>query len=196
VFAHFGSLSRTRSLRVFLEGLAEYLESYPSDRPLIRVEIYGGSLDTDSMNYIGGCGLEDVVTQIGRLERDDETGQSGRDRVLERMTEVDCLLLLHGQQPVCEEYIPSKLYEYLWMGPVVLGAVWNNPELESILLAQGHLPVRADDVARYTQNIETLLSRWKNRITTTSPRTSPYTAERSAKSLSAIILGAHTPSAS
>jgi hypothetical protein len=196
VFAHFGSLSRTRSLRFFLEGLGKHLESCPGDRPLIRVEVYGGALDTDSLTFIGGCGLEDVVNQIGRLERDEETGQSGRDRVLQRMTEVDCLLLLHGQQPVCEEYIPSKLYEYLWMGPVVLGAVWNNPELESILIAQRHLPVRANDVAQYARSIETLLSKWKSGITTTFPRTSPYTAERSAESLSAILLGAYTSSAS
>lgn len=188
VFAHFGSLSRTRSLRVFLEGLGKHLASDPGDRPLIRVEIYGSSLDTDSLTFIGGCGLGDVVTQIGRLERDEETGQSGRDRVLQRMTEVDCLLLLHGQQPVCEEYIPSKLYEYLWMGPVVLGAVWNNPELESILLAQGHIAVRSDDVPGYSRSIASLIDDWKKGHRASGPRVSPYTAARSAQKLIEITL--------
>lgn len=188
VFAHFGSLSRTRSLRVFLEGLVKHLEEHPGDRPLIRVEIYGGSLDADSLTFIRGCGLEDIVTRIGRLERDEETGQSGRDRVLQRMTEVDCLLLLHGQQPVCEEYIPSKLYEYLWMGPVVLGAVWNNPELESILLSQGHIAVRSDDVPGHARCIASLINDWREGPRARKSSVSPYTVSRSAQKLIELTL--------
>src|SRR6266850_1888402 len=47
--------------------------------------------------------------KIGRLELDPVTGDSGRDRVLKRMQTVDALLLLHGMENFCEEYIPSKL---------------------------------------------------------------------------------------
>jgi hypothetical protein len=187
VFAHFGSLSSTRSLRYFLGGLEKYLEENPGDTSLIRVEIYGGSLDAESLIFIRSCGLEQVVVQIGRLERDQDTGRSGRDRVMQRMTEVDCLILLHGQQPVCEEYIPSKLYEYLWMGPTVLGAVWNNPELESILLAQGHMAIRADDTDQYAIGISMLLSTWKSMKPSSPARSSPYTAKRSSESLIAIL---------
>ena len=183
VFAHFGSLSRTRTLRVFLQGLVQHIKEHPEHRSLIRIEIYGGALDADSMTLIRAQDLADMVLQIGRLERDEETGLSGRDRVLQRMTEVDCLLLLHGQQPVCEEYIPSKLYEYLWMGPVVLGAVWRNPELESILVSQGHIAVRSDDVEGYSHCIASLINDWRNGHISNSVRVSPYTAARSSQQL-------------
>jgi hypothetical protein len=182
-FAHFGSLSRTRSLRVFLEGLEYHLRNYPGHRSLLRVEIYGGSLDPDSLNFVRDRSLEDVVIEIGRLERDESTGLSGRDRVLQIMAEVSCLVLLHGQQPVCEEYIPSKLYEYLWMGPVVLAGVWNNPELESILREQDHLAVRSDDAAGYSKAIALLVDAWQAGRGERLPKASPYTASRSAHQL-------------
>lgn len=187
VFAHFGSLSRTRSLLCFLQGLEVHLLSHPSHRHLIRVEIYGGGLDPQSLAFVHGQGLGDVVCQIGRLERDQHSGRSGRDRVLQRMGEVDCLLLLHGEQPVCEEYIPSKLYEYLWMGPVILGAVWRNPELESILLSQGHLAVPSNDVRGYSLCIASLLQDWSYARIPKPSRTSPYTAQRSSESLVNLI---------
>lgn len=194
IFAHFGSLSRTRSLLNFLRGLDCHLQSHPSWRLLIQVEIYGGALDPDSLAFVRNRGLEENVVQIGRLERDEKTGQSGRDRVLQRMTEVDCLLLLHGQQPVCEEYIPSKLYEYLWMGPIILGAVWRNPELDDILRSQGHIALRADDVAGYSRHISKLVKDWRNGRRTKASRNSPFTAKRSSEELLALLTQVHRAS--
>jgi hypothetical protein len=103
------------------------------------------------------------------------------------MSEVDCLLLLHGSQPVCEEYIPSKLYEYLWMGPVILAGVWKNPELEGILSSQGHIAVASDDVNAYAHSIEAILDKWQANALVQEPRPSPYTAKRSAQQLIALL---------
>ena len=96
-----------------------------------------------------------MIEQFGRLETDPNTGESGRDRVLKRMNAVDCLLLLHGTVPFCEEYIPSKLYEYLWTQRPILALVWRNPQMEQMLRKLGYWAVKADDtdsIARHLRN--------------------------------------------
>lgn len=187
VFAHFGSLSRSRSLKTFIQGLHQHLKKHPAHQSLVRVEVYGTSLDADAQAFAQSHGLQDVVRSIGRLERDEASGLSGRDQVLRRMSEVDCLILLHGSQPVCEEYIPSKLYEYLWMGPVILAGVWKNPELEGILSSQGHIAVASDDVNAYAHSIEAILEKWQANPLVQELRPSPYTAKRSAQQLIALL---------
>jgi hypothetical protein len=48
------------------------------------------------------------------------------------------LLLLHGEELICAEYIPSKLYEYLWMQRPIVALVHGNPQMEDMLRIQGH----------------------------------------------------------
>ena len=50
----------------------------------------------------------------GRLEHDQGSGKSGRQIVNEEMRKADFLILLHGTGEICDLYIPSKAYEYLW----------------------------------------------------------------------------------
>ena len=124
IISHFGSLSDTRSLQPVVKAMYALLEQKPEIRAKIRVHVYGGSIDRLAKAEIAKYTLEDVFVGFGRLERSEETGMSGRERVLEKMFQADCLLLVHGTISDCREYIPSKLYEYLWTGrPVSVPAV-------------------------------------------------------------------------
>jgi len=183
VIGHFGSLAPTRNLSVFLEALASVLQHRPELASVVRLEIYGSDPDAVSAAAIARFPYAGVVRQIGRLERDPATGESGRDRVLKRMQTVDALLLLHGTERFCEEYIPSKLYEYLWTERPIIALVWRNAHLERILRENGHWSVQADDVAAITAAIESLIDRWQANQLADSGRPSPYTSAAAVEQL-------------
>lgn len=183
VIGHFGVLAPTRNLANFLDALASVLRRRPDLPNAVRLEIYGSGVDAVSAGAISRFPFPDVVRRFGRLERDSLTGESGRDRVLKRMQTVDALLLLHGTDRVCEEYIPSKLYEYLWAERPILGLVWRNPHLERILREGGHWSVPADDVGAICEALEALVSRWERNDLRDNGRASPYTAAAAVEQL-------------
>ena len=177
VIGHFGSLAPTRNLAGFLEGLKKVLGKRPDLSGIIRIEVYGSGLDAVSTRAVANFPFPGMVREIGRLELDPATGESGRDRVLKRMQTVDALLLLHGTGDFCEEYIPSKLYEYLWTQRPIIGLVWKNPHLHRILSELGHWPVAADDDQGIVAAIEDLVARWERDDLRDSGRDSPYSTE-------------------
>jgi len=173
---HFGSLSPTRHLGIFAEALGELIASDPGLAKVVRLEIYGADPDSVSRKALralpGG-----VVHEMGRLELDPATGKSGRDRVLERMNAVDCLLLLHGTEPFCAEYIPSKLYEYLWTQRPILALVSDNPQMQRMLENEGHSVAPAADPQAVARALAALLDRWRGGGLGDSGRGSPYTVQ-------------------
>ena len=183
VIGHFGVLAPTRNLAGFLDALASVLRRKPDLPNAVRLEIYGSGLDAVSAEAISRFPFSGVVRRFGRLERDSLTGESGRDRVLKRMRTVDALLLLHGTDRACEEYIPSKLYEYLWTERPILGLVWRNPHLDRILKEGGHGSVPADDVAAICRALEALVLRWEANDLRDNGRASPYTAAAAVEKL-------------
>ncbi len=174
VVAHFGSLAPSRNLDVFLRGLSSLLARRPDLAATVRVHLYGGGVDAVSRQAIDALPDPRIVESFGRLERDPATGESGRDRVLKKMNAADCLLLLHGLEVHCEEYIPSKLYEYLWTQRPILGLVWRNPQMARILREQGHVAVDADDVEAVAAALEAFIERWSRDALRDSGRGSPY----------------------
>jgi glycosyltransferase involved in cell wall biosynthesis len=183
VIGHFGSLAETRNLEIFLQGLRKLLERHPQYAEHIRLHLYGGGVDPVSARAIREFSHPDMIEQFGRLETDPNTGESGRDRVLKRMNAVDCLLLLHGTVPFCEEYIPSKLYEYLWTQRPILALVWRNPQMEQMLRKLGNWAVKADDTDSIATALEELHTRWKNDDLADSGAQSPYTSEAAARQI-------------
>jgi glycosyltransferase involved in cell wall biosynthesis len=177
VVGHFGSLAPTRNLATFLAALARVLSKRPELTDTFRLELYGGAVDSVSEHALSEFPFPTVVRRFGRLERDPTTGESGRDRVLKRMQTVDVLLLLHGTENFCEEYIPSKLYEYLWTQRPIVGLVWRNPHLDRILREGGHWAVPADNVAAISEAIESLVGRWEAGDLRDSEWRSPYTSK-------------------
>jgi len=134
---HFGSLANNRSLSTILHALASLFQKYPQARDLIRVHAYGAPLDALTITTVQSLGFGDVLLPHGRLEKDLVTGKSGRERVVEKMQEADVLILLHGNDEWCAEYIPSKFYEYLWTGRPIWGVTHRNLQLDRMLLERG-----------------------------------------------------------
>ncbi|HEX6707647.1 MAG TPA: hypothetical protein VF169_23010 [Albitalea sp.] len=161
VFGHFGSLSPTRSLAPALRALAALLGARPELRQLVRLEVYGSTLDPDAQQALQSLGLEDVVVPMGRLEFDPQTGLSGRARVMQRMQQVDVLLMLHGELSDCLEYIPSKLYEYFWARRPVLALTHRNAQLDALVRAHDGFVAPSTDAAAIVAAFESAIERWQ-----------------------------------
>jgi hypothetical protein len=186
VIGHFGSLAETRNLEFFLRGLRRVLEMNPLCAEHIRLHLYGGGVDPVSANAMRDFPYPSMIEKFGRLETDPKTGESGRDQVLKRMNAVDCLLLLHGTIPVCEEYIPSKMYEYLWTQRPILALVWHNPQMVRMLRDLGHWAVKSDDADSIAAAIEELHTRWMRDDLADSGAPSPYTSEAATRQVVAL----------
>ena len=73
----------------------------------------------------------------------------------------DVLLLLHGDDEWCSEYIPSKMYEYFWMGRPIWAITHRNPQMNQ-LLAERHAYISAaDDTSSIDQTLERLWLDWQ-----------------------------------
>lgn len=160
-FGHFGSLSPTRSLAPALRALAALLARRPEWRSFVRLEVYGGALDPQAAKDLESLALGDVVLPIGRLEFDPASGLSGRARVMQRMQQLDVLLMMHGTMPEAPEYIPSKLYEYFWARRPVLALTHRNPQLDAIVLAHGGWVAPEADAAAIESALEAAIERWR-----------------------------------
>jgi glycosyltransferase involved in cell wall biosynthesis len=137
VMGHFGSLSETRNLVPVIAALDLLLDQQPDLEGLVELHVYGGPLDRLSAVAVASA-RRCTVKHFGRIEADPESGKTGREQILQRMRSADVLLLLHGIEPICAEYIPSKMYEYLWMQRPILALVHQNPQMEEILQSGGH----------------------------------------------------------
>jgi glycosyltransferase involved in cell wall biosynthesis len=186
VIGHFGSLSPTRHLGPLLEAL-ELLRQRRSDALAhIEVHVYGGPLDSVSAERLAHSAVGSHVRHFGRIEADPVTGISGREQILRRMRAVDVLLLLHGEEPICAEYIPSKLYEYLWMQRPILALVHQNPQMADMARGQGHVVVAAESPsvsADLSNAIEKMWDQWRTAGLADNCRASPFTTETAATQL-------------
>jgi glycosyltransferase involved in cell wall biosynthesis len=147
VVGHFGSLSATRNLVPFIEALEALQAHRPDLVAATELHVTGGPLDVVSHARLAQSPVQGNVHHLGRIEADPVTGLSGREQILRRMRAVDVLLLLHGEEPICAEYIPSKLYEYLWMQRPILATVHRNPQMAAMLRGEGHMAVETGAAA-------------------------------------------------
>jgi len=192
VIGHFGSLTSTRTLAPFLHAWHWIEQHEPAIGKDLELQIYGGVMDSVSAKLAEQWGLMERIRSFGRIEADPVTGLSGRDQVLARMRQCDVLLLVHGEDASCEEYIPSKLYEYLWMQRPILATVHDNPQMASILREQGHRVAEAtlhqggssqNAALEMAAHIVALWRQWKISGLPDSGRISPYTTQASTQQL-------------
>jgi len=176
-FGHFGSLAETRNLAIVIKALHALLSDHPEYSQLVQIDVYGSRLDAISRKTLLDYPLPGVVVEHGRLENDAASGKSGRQLVLEAMRQSDVLILLHGSDPFCEDYIPSKLFEYLWTKRPVIGLVWRNPQLERILSERGHLAINALDEAGVKAELLELLRCWETNGLEDNVNFTPFTVE-------------------
>jgi hypothetical protein len=157
---HFGSLARDRSLATILNAVDALLKKYPEARNQIRVHAYGAPLDVLTIEAIEQFGFEDILIAHGRLEKDPLTGKSGRERVVEKMQNADVLILLHGNDEWCAEYIPSKFYEYLWANRPIWGITHRNTQLDQMLSERGAYLSLQDNTAGINMALERIWLDW------------------------------------
>jgi hypothetical protein len=160
---HFGSLAKDRSLSTILNALHPLIQRYPEARDLIRVHAYGAPLDHLTLEAIQAYRFEDVLIAHGRLEKDSINGKSGRERVVEKMQEADILILLHGNDEWCAEYIPSKFYEYLWARRPIWAITHRNPQLDQMLSEHGAYLSHQGDVEGINMTLERIWLDWKQK---------------------------------
>ncbi len=169
IIGHFGSLSDTRSLFPVVEAMDALLGLQPEIRSDIRVHVYGGSIDAHAAKEIARRNLGDVFVCFGRLEKSPVTGKSGREQVVDLMHQVDCLLLVHGNIEDCREYIPSKLYEYLWAGRPIIALTYKNPQLNRMLAERKSYVAASDRQDEIVAVISKAFSDWKEDCLPQSP---------------------------
>ena len=160
---HFGSLAKDRSLSTILNAVQALLKKYPQARQHIRVHAYGAPLDVLTVESIKHFGFDDLLLAHGRLEKDPVTGKSGRERVVEKMQEADVLILLHGNDEWCAEYIPSKFYEYLWADRPIWGITHRNTQLDGMLLERGAYLSHEGDLEGINIALERIWLDWEQK---------------------------------
>ena len=194
VVGHFGSLSATRSVVPFVEALEVLQSRRPDLVAATELHIYGGAIDAPAAQKLETSPVRERVRQFGRIESDPVSGLSGREQILHRMRGADILLLLHGEDPLCEEYIPSKLYEYLWMQRPILAIVHRNPQMAAMIRGEGHTVVETGQVAGdsapaavaqpLSAELEQLYDRWQRPVgLPDNEKGSPYTTQASSLQL-------------
>lgn len=191
IIGHFGSLSATRHLGPIVSALEQVQAQRTELVKVTELHVYGGPLDPVSSEKIASSSVREYVRHFGRIEADPQTGLSGREQILRRMRSVDVLLLLHGEERICEEYIPSKLYEYLWMQRPILAVVHKNPQMVQMLLGQGHAAIPTGEeigaagaaIIELARAVEKMYDRWRTEGLPDSNRPSPYTTQAGVKQL-------------
>ena len=168
---HFGKLSGTRSLYEFLLGLNTWIERNPKAREVIRLHMYGGSIDARARQTADQLNLWDVIVCHGRLERDPVTGESGRTQVTRKMQKCDALLLLHGNDPSCAEYIPSKVYEYFWARRPILALTHLNSQLDELVGQFGGIIPTNMTPQGIADSLDVIWNKWKSK--TLAPSDAP-----------------------
>ena len=165
---HFGSLAKDRSIATILRAISDLLKKYPQARNQIRVHAYGAPLDALTIEVMEQFGFKGILIAHGRLEKDSITGKSGRERVAERMQNADVLILLHGNDEWCAEYIPSKFYEYLWANRPIWGITHRNPQLDQMLSERGAYLSHEGDAIGISMALERIWLDWEQKRLSTS----------------------------
>ena len=159
-FGHFGSLTTNRSLSEFLSALASVIEEHPDDRASVEVHLYGSDPDSATQSCIKQLQLSDIVQIHGRIEISTKTAESGRSYIHRKMTEMNCLLIPHGNGVDCSEYIPSKFYDYLWANRPVFVISHGNSQFQALTNKRHGWFAQSGDPKDIRRALEEVFSLW------------------------------------
>ena len=160
---HFGSLAKDRSLSTILLAVFALIKKYPEARDAIQIHAYGAPLDELSKQAIESFSCQDLFLAHGRLEMDHKTSKSGRERVIEKMQIADVLILLHGDDEWCAEYIPSKYYDYLWTGRPIWAITHRNVQLDEMIQERGGYLSHSGDLEGINMALERIWLDWSGK---------------------------------
>ena len=182
-FGHFGSLGDGRDFSIFFKSIHDLIKEHPEWRDKISVDIYGMEIDPVSRRALIDYPLNGILYEHGRLENDPATGKSGRQQVLEAIRRCDVLLIIHGTDIICEEYIPSKIYEYFLTFRPILGLARPDSELRYLLEDNGHTYVDGEDIDKIKMVIKNFVTRWESVGLPDQMPKSHYTVEKTVNTL-------------
>jgi len=182
-FGYFGSLARHRNLGEFLSALNRLRAQNPLAAQQVVLDVYGANLDPISKQLTEQYKLDEMVRVHGRLEYDPVTGKSGRTQVFEEMHRCDVLLLVHGESDAGDEYIPSKIYEYLLTNRPTLGILIKDSEAESLLQANGHVVVERGNSEALVSALGNFYKLWRNGVILSVEQSRTYTTEKAVEKL-------------
>jgi len=180
---HFGSLADDRNLSTVIKALQALITENPAWKDILRLDVYGTEPDPVSALHLKRFPLPKMMNLYGRLEYDPVTGKTGRQQVVEAMCKTDVLLLIHGDAKGVSEYIPSKLYEYLFTGRPIVGLVSPGSELQTMLQETGHQAVDQHDIQAVKRVIAEQVARWQASGLENSDQRSRYTVDETVRRL-------------
>ncbi|MBU6467721.1 MAG: hypothetical protein KGQ44_01070 [Betaproteobacteria bacterium] len=158
---HFGSLSNVRSMKGLAEAIAKLKEVNEKVAQVIKIDCYGGSIDSSAKKYIVEKKLTEQFVEHGRLEHDFKTGISGREQIQTKMQEMDYLLIIHGNTDDCAEYIPSKFYDYLWAKRPIYGIINKNNQFKDLLIEYNGYTAQANDIDSIVGSLIQIFQDWQ-----------------------------------
>ncbi len=183
-FGYFGSLAPKRNLKDFFKAFHGLFQENPDLSQHIAIDIYGTTLDQVSSQALDQYPINEIVTVHGRLEHDPVTGKTGREQVLEAMKKMDVLILVHGNDLFrCNEYIPSKLYDYMLVQRPILGLTHAGSELQQMLEQTGLVAADSRNPDGIKTKLNTLIEQWKNTGLPDLEHASPLTVEGAVRQL-------------
>ncbi len=172
-FAHFGSLGGTRNLKVFLYALDMVLSEDPGLAEMVRLDLYG-TIDRASRKMIADFKYPGVISDFGKVSRLD---------ALRAMQRSDVLVMIHNRDDSAPLTIPAKFYDYVQADRPILGLVYKNPELRSILAQCASPSAEADSLEETASRIAELIERWKRQDLAGPGCAAPFTVEAAARKL-------------
>ena len=157
-FGHFGSLTKRRSLDVFLATLSAWLRNNPKYINIIKVHLHGEKVDQNTLRVMKDCKLDQIVLLHDRLTRTDAR---------QRMCEMSLLLIPHGDDKECLEYIPSKFYDYLWANRPIVVFSSGNRQFERLINERGGWFLDSSKQSEIMSFLDEVTSKWaENKLNT------------------------------
>jgi len=71
--------------------------------------------------------------------------------------------LLHGNDPSCAEYIPSKVYEYFWARRPILALTHQNPQLDELVGQFGGIIPTNMTPQGIADSLDMIWNKWKSK---------------------------------
>jgi hypothetical protein len=164
---HFGTLADSRDMEGLLKGMELMFEENPSHACLLEIHLFG-SMDNNVKAQIDSFKYPNIIINHGKISRED---------AFEQMGQMDLFLLIQNRDPISIETIPSKTYEYLYAAKPILGLIYRNEELKSILEHSGHYSAEADQPESIKQVLLTIYQKCKSKTPTESTNNFKFTVE-------------------
>jgi glycosyltransferase involved in cell wall biosynthesis len=165
-FCYLGSLYQTRNLDRFMESLLLLKAKGIDIENRLELNIYG------NMNPDIRKRIEKFPYPVIKLK-----SMVSREKALALAQESDVLLLIQNTDERSHLTIPFKTYDYLQSGNLILGLIYKNDELRSLLEKSGHKSCPADDVSGIQKTLEEILD--TTYANTSIPTLTPIEAARS-----------------